>query len=267
VHLLGVRGSTTAPGRSFARYGGHTSCLALRAAADGQPDLVLDAGTGIRDLDALLTGPFRGTVVLTHLHWDHVQGLPFSPAALDPAARLQVIAPAPPGGSVLAALLHGFSPPSFPVAVDRLSAGWTFARAEPEAVVGGWRVRTAVVRHKGGRTIGIRVERDGRSLVYIPDHDLAEPDPDALALARDAHVLLHDAQYRSSEIARFRDYGHSTIESAHRFAAEAGVRHLVLTHHAPGRTDAELDAIRTEWSHVVAGMRTSVARQGARLTL
>lgn len=245
------------------RYGGHTSCVALQADGADQPDLLLDAGTGIRDLDRLLRRPFDGSVVLSHLHWDHVQGLPFSTAALDPAATVRLVLPAGQGRTALQSLLPGFAPPSFPVPVDELTTTWSFAPAEQEQQLGRWAVSTAEVRHKGGRTIGIRVELDGRSLVYLPDHDLEEPDPAALQLARGADVLVHDAQYTAGEIRDFRTYGHSTIERACAFAAAADVGHLVLSHHAPNRTDDELDRIAAETERDGPGLRVTVAVQGS----
>jgi ribonuclease BN (tRNA processing enzyme) len=158
-----------------------------------------------------------------------------------------------------------FSPPAFPVRADELHPGWRFTTTPAEARYGGWSVRTAEVRHKGGRTVGVRVERDGRSLVHLPDHDLAEPDPAALELARGADLLVHDAQYLASEIDRFRGYGHSTVDQACAFADAAGVGRLLLTHHAPFRTDDELDAIAAAWARTPGGRPVAVAREGDRL--
>jgi ribonuclease BN (tRNA processing enzyme) len=262
IDLLGVRGSTSAPGLPFVRYGGHTSCLALRSGPDAAPDLVLDAGTGLRMLAA---SRFQGTVLLTHLHWDHVQGLPFAPALLDPAAEVEIVVPVAAGSTPVGALLPMFSPPAFPVRPDELHPGWRFTATPAVGRFGGWTVRTADVRHKGGRTIGIRVERDGRSLVYLPDHDVAESDPAALELARGADLLVHDAQYLATEIATFRGYGHSTVERACAFADDAGVGHLLLAHHAPTRTDDELDALGAACRTTPGGIPITVAREGDRL--
>src|SRR3954470_12311904 len=262
IDLLGVRGSTAAPGLPFVRYGGHTSCLALRADDGSAPDLLLDAGTGLQALGA---GPFRGAVLLSHLHWDHVQGLPFAPALLDPEAEVEVVVPVAPGTAAVDALLPMFSPPAFPVRPDELHPSWRFTATAEAARFGGWDVRVADVRHKGGRTVGIRVERDGRSLAYLPDHDLAEPDPAARDLAHGVDLLVHDAQYLASEIDRFRGYGHSTVERACAFADAAGVRRLLLSHHAPTRTDDELDEVARSWTSTPRGVPITVAREGDRL--
>jgi ribonuclease BN (tRNA processing enzyme) len=158
-----------------------------------------------------------------------------------------------------------FSPPAFPVRPNELHPGWRFSATQAEAQFGGWTIRTADVRHKGGRTIGIRVERAGRSVVYLPDHDLAERDAAALELASGTDLLVHDAQYLTSEIAAFRGYGHSTVARACAFADEAGVARLLLAHHAPTRTDDELDALAAAHRTTPGGIPITVAREGDRL--
>jgi ribonuclease BN (tRNA processing enzyme) len=247
VALLGVRGSTPAPGAAFVRYGGHTSCLAVLPDGPGPPRLLLDAGTGVRDLPALLGPrgtPFRGHLVLTHLHWDHVQGLPFCPALDHPGARVAVHLPTPAGADAAALLAGGMSPPHFPIGPQGLLGDWSF---EPSAefAVAGLRVVVAAVGHRG-LTHGVRVEDDaGGVLAYLPDHSprTAAPEEAAAAekLAAGADVLLHDAQFTAAERSIADAYGHSTIEDAREFGRRCGVESLVLTHHAPGRTDAELD--------------------------
>jgi ribonuclease BN (tRNA processing enzyme) len=170
--------------------------------------------------------------------------------------------PTDPGTTAVEALLPGFSPPSFPVPVTDICAAWEFAPASAEMTLGAWDVRTSAVHHKGGPTIGIRVERSGRALVYIPDHDLGQHDPLALALARKADVLLHDGQYLAQELDRYRGYGHSTVEAAIEFARRAEVKHLVLTHHAPFRTDRALDDIAAEFEGDRHGLLVTVGAQG-----
>ena len=116
VHLCGVRGSTPAPGLEFVRYGGHTSCVAV-AHDDGAVALILDAGTGIRLVSPLLDGrPFAGTILLTHLHWDHVHGLPFFRAGDRDDARVTLLLPEQEDGADAERVLaRGMSPPHFPV--------------------------------------------------------------------------------------------------------------------------------------------------------
>jgi ribonuclease BN (tRNA processing enzyme) len=245
--LLGVRGSTPAPGATFVRYGGHTSCVAVLPDGDGPLALLLDAGTGARDLPALLgNAAFVGDVVLTHLHWDHVQGLPFCPSLDHPDARVTVHLPTPDGADAAALLARGMSPPHFPIGPDGLRGAWTFAGTAGGFTRGATVVTLARIGHRG-RTHGVRVEHHGRSVAYLPDHSPATACPTQLdaaeRLAADADVLLHDAQFTAAERQVADAYGHATVDDAVAFARRCGVRHLVLTHHAPTRTDDQLDDI------------------------
>ncbi len=242
------------------RVGGHTSCVALSAGSGGgdAPRLLLDAGTGIRRVPALLGGgPFRGTILLTHLHWDHVQGLPFFPAGDRDDAEVTLLMPAQ--GDALTVLARSMGPPHFPITPDGLRGAWTFAGLEPgDHEIEGFRVTAAEIPHKGGRTFGYRVEHGGRRLAYLPDHGpkgygdgpdgLGARHPAALTLARDADVLVHGAQFTRAEQAMAADFGHATVDYAVALAAQAGARRLVLFHHAPARTDAQVDAIASSLS-------------------
>jgi ribonuclease BN (tRNA processing enzyme) len=222
---------------------------------DGPPRLLLDAGTGIRRVPALLgpDQPFRGTILLTHLHWDHVQGLPFFPSADRDDAEVTLAMPAQ-GDAPLAVLARGMSPPHFPITPDGLRGTWSFAGLEPgEHEIEGFRVVAAEVPHKGGRTFGYRVEHDGRSLAYLPDHGphgcgdgpdgLGARHPAALTLAGDVDVLVHGAQFTEAEHVLAEAFGHATVDYAVALATEAGARRLVLFHHAPARTDDQVEAI------------------------
>jgi phosphoribosyl 1,2-cyclic phosphodiesterase len=239
-----VRGSTPAPGRPFLRYGGHTSCLAVLPEGHDAPALVLDAGTGLRGLAPLLgRSAYRGSVLLTHLHWDHVQGLPFCPPLDRPESRVDLYLPDPEPYRALAGFMR---PPYFPITPEGLHGSWRFLSSPPSARIEGYTVRQAEVGHKGGRTVGIRVEADGASFAYLPDHAPGRGDEGALALCGDVDLLLHDAQFLPGERATADDYGHATVTDALRFAENCGARRLVLTHHAPTRTDAELDRLAEE---------------------
>jgi ribonuclease BN (tRNA processing enzyme) len=236
------------------RIGGHTSCVALSADPDdGAPRLLLDAGTGIRRVPALLGGgPYVGTILLTHLHWDHVQGIPFFPAGDRDDARVTLCMPAQ--GDPLEVLSRSMGPPHFPITPDGLRGDWTFRGLEPGThEIEGFRVTAAEVPHKGGRTFGYRVEHGGRSLAYLPDHGprgcgdgpdgLGARHAAALTLARDVDVLVHGAQFTLAEQAMAADFGHATVDYAVALATEAGAGRLVLFHHAPARTDDQIDAI------------------------
>jgi ribonuclease BN (tRNA processing enzyme) len=260
--FLGVRGSTQAPGREFADYGGHTSCLAVLADGEQHPRLVIDAGTGLRELPGLLDGaPFRGTIVLSHLHWDHVHGLPFCPAVDRPDAVVRIALPVGPGEEPLEVLSRGFSPPHFPVRPDELNGSWTFVSAVDGVVEAG--VRVAEAAHKGGRTWGIRVEMGSATLGYLSDHRAPAATAATVDLVSGVDVLVHDGQYVASERSVADLYGHSTIEDALRFADRCDVGSVILTHHSPGRTDEQLHALARRFQETPGGRPVRFARQGA----
>lgn len=271
VHLLGVRGSTPAPGVEYLAYGGDTSSVAL-SNADDAPQLILDAGTGIRRCTELLRGaPFVGDVLLTHLHWDHVHGLPFFAGANRADARTTVRLPVVrDGDSALETLARGFSPPHFPVRPDELSGQWTFASLEPGTFeLGDYRVTAREIPHKGGRTYGYRIEDATSSVAYLPDHrpNLHGPGPDgigeyheaALELANGVDLLIHDAQLVAEEVATESDYGHAAAEYAVALAHRAGAARVILFHHKPDRTDEQLDALATRFA---GDHRVVLAREG-----
>jgi ribonuclease BN (tRNA processing enzyme) len=251
IALHGVRGSIPAPGLEFVRVGGNTSCVSVTLAGEMSPTLVLDAGTGLTNLSRFLGDtPFRGEIVLSHLHWDHVHGLPFFAAGDRAEADVTVHLPAQdaaqPGaaGSAAELLRRTMSPPHFPIGPEDLAGRWRFDAVAPGWIeAGGARVLLAEVPHKGGRTYGIRVEADGGSIAYLPDHDPAADSEPGAKLARGVDLLLHDAQFAESERAVASAFGHATVGDAVELAARAGAGRLVLTHHAPARTDVEVDEL------------------------
>lgn len=267
LRFCGVRGSTPAPGPEFVRVGGHTSCIAV--ARRGEPwSLLLDAGTGIRRVTAALDGgPFLGALLLTHLHWDHVQGIPFFAAGDRDDARVRVVMPGQNGTSAADVLARAMSPPHFPIGPDGLRGDWSFEGVEPgDFEVEGFAVVAFEVPHKGGRTFGYRVTAGGASMAYIPDH---HPEPGTnVEIARECagvDLLVHDAQFLSKEQAVADAYGHATVEDALELAQRCGARALALFHHAPARTDDEVEAIGKEAAG--RGVEIVVAREEAVIEL
>ena len=252
LYVCGVRGSTPAPGAEFVRYGGHTSCVAL--AHQGEPPtLVLDAGTGIRRLTDVLQGaPFRGSIVLGHLHWDHTQGLPFFAAGDRPDARVDVYLPEQ--GDAAEVLGRALSPPHFPIEPHEMRGHWSFSGLTPGCHrLEGFNVVALDIPHKGGRTFGLRVS-DGRGTVaYLSDHSpvslglgpegLGEYHEAAVRLAQGVDVLVHDGQHTAAEFEAKQSLGHSAVEYAVGLAKAAGAGRLLLFHHDPPRTDDAIDAI------------------------
>ena len=275
VTFFGVRGSMPAAGAEFVRYGGHTSCVAI--SHDGQqPSLVLDAGTGLRRLAATLGArPFRGSVLVSHLHWDHVHGMPFFQAGSRPTSRVEVRLPAQEG-DVERILERMMSPPAFPIVPAQLGPGWSFSAIEEGAHdVEGFRVTAAEIPHKGGRTFGYRVDDGRSSIAYLSDHDtrVRGPGPSglgahheaALELVTGADLLVHDACITADEVPRLGFLGHACAEYALELGAAAGVGTVVLFHHAYDRTDDELDALSGRWC---AGPgRAVLAREGMTVAL
>lgn len=256
LSFLGCRGSTPVSAAEYARYGGATSCIALWPddARDSSPHLVLDAGTGFANLEHVLgDAPFDGTVLVTHLHWDHTHGLPFLRNASMPGHRLRLVVPEQ-GADPEAVMNRAFSPPHFPVEIGTLGTNWSFSGIEPGVYeYEGFEVRAEEVPHKGSRTFGYRVS-DGRSSVaYLPDHKplAVGPGPDglgayheaALALAGDVDLLVHDAQHTASELEQEAFLGHSAVEYVVGLGVAAQARAVVLFHHDPHRTDAQIDEI------------------------
>ena len=260
VHFCGVRGSTPAPGAEFLRYGGHTSCIAIAPDADSAPALILDAGTGLRTVTQLIGDrPFTGTILLSHLHWDHVQGLPFFAAGDRDDARLTVLVPEQPDGADAATVLaRSMSPPHFPLGPGGLRGSWTFASVSPgESRIEGFSVLVREIPHKGGRTFGYRVSDGRAALTYMPDHcpTALGPGPDgkgeyheaALELAADVDVLVHDAQLLTrEELEAEGRFGHSAARYAIELGRRARAREVVLFHHRPDRTDDALDELARE---------------------
>ena len=272
IHLCGVRGSTPAPGPDFLRYGGHTSCVALAHDGAAGPVLILDAGTGLRRVTPLLAGnAFAGTILLTHLHWDHVHGLPFFQAGDRDDARATLLLPQQPGGTAADVLGRGMSPPHFPITPNGLRGNWTFGMLEPGPLKAeGFTVEAREVPHKGGRTFGYRVS-DGRSVItYIPDHcpTVAGPGPEgwgeyhpaALDLAAGSDLLIHDAFLLPGEVAAEASFGHAAADYAVGLGERAGARRVMLAHHKPARTDAELDQLAARLAAGGAGQAGSPGR-------
>ncbi len=250
VTFHGVRGSTPCHGDDIARYGGNTSCVSV-AIPDADP-IVFDLGTGLRYFGATQPhdGSFRGSCLLTHLHWDHTQGLPFFTPMLRPGASFDVYAPAQEDGRSVAEVFRStIHPPLFPIGIDQFPGSFRFHDvADEDFDIGPVHVTARLVPHVGN-TLGYRIEWNGISVAYMSDHQQPydgsmRASDGALELARGVDLLIHDSQYTSDEFEMKFNWGHCTVDYAVWFAHEAGAKRLALFHHDPTRHDDAIDEIR-----------------------
>jgi phosphoribosyl 1,2-cyclic phosphodiesterase len=250
IRFWGVRGSIAAPGPETAAVGGNTSSVEVVC---GQTRFILDSGTGIRALgDALMkAGPVEATLLLSHHHWDHIQGLPFFTPIYIPTTKLTVVGPQTDRLSNIDVLEHQMSSPVFPVRLEELPCALETREvmAGDTLEIGGARVRVSKGNHPGG-SLAYRIDYAGRSVVYATDTEhYSCVDPALRSLALGADVLIYDSQYTPAE---YRGevgpskvgWGHSTYEDGTKLAHAAGVGKYVLFHHDPRRSDeavAELE--------------------------
>ena len=271
MRCWGTRGSVPSPGPSTVRYGGNTSCVEVEA---GDCRIILDAGTGIRSLGEKLRSEGRtkrATIFLTHSHWDHIQGFPFFAPAYDPDFELRIVGAAQEELDLESLLRKQMGPAHFPIPYDALSADISFQHLNE----GSWehdgiRMRSMRVRHTSV-TVGYRVDAFGSSVVFIPDNELiggnyyTPPDwmEDLVEFVSGADLLLHDAMYTDEEYALKEGWGHSTFSQSLELAERARVKELHFFHHAPGRSDGELDDIVRHFREEVAARRLDLEVQAA----
>ena len=243
MEFHGVRGSTPCHGDEIRRYGGNTSSVSVRA--PGHDPVLFDLGTGVRyfGLGHPADRPFRGSCLVSHLHWDHVQGLPFFTPLLRTGSELDVYAPSQADGRTVSDVMtETIRPPLFPITLAELPGAIRFHDvADSEFAIGEFEVTSRLIPHIG-RTCGYRVTWQGHSVSYLSDHQQPcdgsfSVTPGAMELCSGVDVLIHDAQYTPAEFEMKRDWGHCMIEYAIWLAAEAGARTLVLYHHDPSHDD------------------------------
>ena len=243
IRFWGVRGSIAAPGPETANVGGNTSSVELVV---GDTRILLDAGTGLRRLgDRLLeTGVLEATLLLSHLHWDHIQGLPFFAPIYLPKTRLTVMGQRGERMGLRDVLAHQMTSPVFPVRLDELGSRLETRelKSGDRFSVGPAEVTAIKLNHPGG-VLAYRIDYQGASVVYATDTEhYSCVDPALKQLAKGADVLIYDSQYTPEEYGGEHGpsrlgWGHSTFEAGARLAHAAGVDRYVLFHHDPRRTD------------------------------
>jgi phosphoribosyl 1,2-cyclic phosphodiesterase len=255
VRFWGTRGSIPSPGARTVQYGGNTPCVELRTKDDWL--VILDAGTGIRELGRTLMGssngsPIRGDIFLTHAHWDHIQGFPFFAPIFAKGNHFRIWGAKTLETSIDRVVRDQMSPVVFPVTFEELDATIDFEEldsGETQACTG-YEVSAMAVRHPGG-CLGYRFRANAsdRGLVYVSDNELgaggqydvpSDWRAQFVQWMSGAKVLVHDASYTADEYTTHRGWGHSTYSDTVQLALDAKVDTLVLYHHMPERSDEEL---------------------------
>lgn len=258
--LWGTRGSIASAGPDTVRYGGDTSSVELRTARGRL--IILDAGGGIRAMGDRLDVEDRVDILLSHLHMDHVQGLPFFGPLLDPEVEVHIWGPISTTRTLRERLSRYLSPPLFPVRVRELSNVFFHDVPPSTFELDGLTVTADLILHPGA-TLGYRITEDDRTLAYLSDHEPALGDRDfpcglewmsGLRLADGADVLVHDAQYTDGEYQERIGWGHSSTTHLARFAETARVARLVTFHHDPSHTDADLDGLHERLTERMSGV-------------
>jgi phosphoribosyl 1,2-cyclic phosphodiesterase len=258
VRIWGARGSIPTPGPHTARYGGNTSCVQVTL-SDGEV-IVLDAGSGIRDLGPACASADRINILLTHLHLDHIQGLLFFSPFFSRETEIVIWGPPAAGRSLRDRIGRYLSAPLSPVEIRALPAKVSFRKCpSDEWEIGSARICATPVSHRGP-TLGFRIKENGSSLCYLPDHEPALGAPlgnmqpewiSGFCLAERSSLLLHDCQYTDDEYPDRVGWGHSRLSDTLTFARRSEAERVLLFHHDPLHTDEVLDhfgdVAREQW--------------------
>ena len=271
VIFWGVRGSIPVPGPNTVRTGGNTACVELQT--KDREVIIIDAGTGIRllglDLARRPTERLIAVLLFSHTHWDHIQGLPFFTPATERQTRVVILGERRMDRRLEQILADQMVDAYLPFTLEDLQADLLIKEVHDgeKLIIGNsTSVLPRRLNHPGG-VFGYRITCDSRTVVYASDisHPKDKPDPRVVDLARDADLLIHDAQYTPEEKQRYADWGHSSWTDAVAVAEQANVRRLALFHHDPLHTDDELDEIERQAQIVFPG--AFVAREGMQVAI
>ena len=250
VRFWGVRGSTPTPQPENLRYGGNTPCLEFRS--DAGSLLIVDCGSGMRMLGKSLMKEFAGrpihaNILLSHFHWDHIQGLPFFSPLYNEAHHFHVYSYRPHEAPLENVLGGQMANPYFPVEMTAMRAKRSYTEVCGAAFqLDDFRIQPARLNHPQG-CLSFRIENNGKSVVYATDNEPGNPACDRAMreISRGADILIYDSQYETSELEQEKKgWGHSSWEEGVNVCMESGVKELILFHHDPDNSDPAIDALQ-----------------------
>ncbi len=296
VRFWGVRGSIPTPGRETSDYGGNTSCIEVRV---GNQIIILDAGSGIRRLGQSLMkevseGGLSLTMLITHTHWDHIQGFPFFVPAYHPRVKIRILGYEGAVHGLRGALFEQMQSAFFPIGLNQMATHLTFEElGDMEFDLGAVKVRTMFANHPG-ICLGYRLLTPHGDIVYLPDHEAYErceierqkaehetsahgleyarlQDEKVIEFLRDAEVVIADSQYDAIEYPSHRTWGHTCADDTVQLAVRAGAKRLFLFHHDPDHNDEKVAAM-VERAQQEAGRNdgktiVAAAREGEEILL
>jgi len=265
IRFWGVRGSIACPSSKHISFGGNTSCVQVIA---GDRNIILDAGTGVRGLghEFLKRDVRKADLLLSHTHWDHINGFPFFAPAFQPGRTLRILGghiPAERGG-VRYAMSGQMTDPMFPVPLEAMKAQLVFedfVSGDAFKLHPGIKVTTTGLNHPNGAT-GYRIEHAGKSFCYVTDteHVVGKPDQNILALIEGADLVVYDSTYTDSELPAHVGWGHSTWQEGVRLAQMANVKKLAIFHHDPDHDDRFMTKVEKSAQKIWKG--AFAAREG-----